>query len=33
MHATFLQVGERIPLKTIELDLQVASFMFTLIKF
>ena len=33
MHATFLQVEERIPLDTIELDLQVTSFMFTSIKF
>ena len=28
MYDTFLQVGEKIPLDTIELDLQVASFMF-----
>ena len=28
MYATFLQVGERIPLGTFELDLQVSSFMF-----
>ena len=28
MYDTFLQVGEMIPLDTIELDLQVARFMF-----